>query len=240
MIVHDEPALRIYIGDAQDQLYPHQYLALDQTAALLEHPLFCKLKNVMPVHDLLFLHQIHSSEGAFISLHNRGTILPFKTQGDFLCTQQRSLALGVMTADCLPIAIYDTKQHAIAVVHAGWRGSFKGIARNAAQAILEKTKSAPDHLRVYFGPAANVCCYEVSHDFADGMPAYAQETIVASEKKYFFNLVEWNRLQLMHMGVQAQAIDLTYNYCTMHSPAYFSHRADAQRAGRQMFVVALK
>ena len=52
-----------------------------------------------------------------------------------MITKIKGIALGVVTADCVPILIYDKKKKIIGCIHAGWKGAFSGIIKNT---ILKK------------------------------------------------------------------------------------------------------
>ena len=64
-----------------------------------------------------------------------------KLKGDALITGINNVAIGVLTADCVPILIYDqrTKNH-ISVIHAGWKSAYKDIVKKVLKFFLEKWK----------------------------------------------------------------------------------------------------
>jgi copper oxidase (laccase) domain-containing protein len=127
MIIHDN-AVAIYFGNAQDKLFPAEYLQLpaQNVTNLFSVNTFAHLQASMQLKSLYFLHQVHGINGFRITKNSR--LLPFAQEGDFLLTNVPSIGLGIMTGDCLPIIFYDQEHHAIAIAHAGWKGSVQSIA----------------------------------------------------------------------------------------------------------------
>ena len=161
MLLHSTPSLRIYFGNAEDELDPHIYLHLPANTKLLEHSYFAPLQKLMHLDEVLFLKQTHSASGLVCTEDNLSHVRSFQDEGDFLMTHVQHIGLGVMTADCLPIVLYDSRNHAAAIVHAGWRGSAQGIVLRALESMQQEYNTALDHLQVFFGPSAKICCYQV-------------------------------------------------------------------------------
>lgn len=84
---------------------------------------------------------------------------------DALLTTLRGVAIGVRTADCLPILLYARDIQAVGVVHAGWRGTLSGIA-GMAVAQLKAAGADPANIMVRFAPAICGLCYEVDNELA--------------------------------------------------------------------------
>ena len=179
------------------------------------------------------LKQIHSSDVLLAS----NTSELFVRQGDALITNHTGHAIGVLTADCLPIIFFDEKVGAIGVAHAGWRGSVAGIAVKTVKAMCSNFGCRPEDIKAFFGPAAGVRCYEVSKDFEKYLGEYKKESFFIREEKYFFDNSKLNFLQLRQAGVQD--ICLKHNSCTICNHAYHSYRRSGKRAGRQLTAAVL-
>ena len=93
-------------------------------------------------------------------------------EADAVITNERGLFLSVMTADCVPILMYDDKRKVIAAVHSGWRGTDKEIAKFCVYDLVEKFAVAPENLQIYIGPSIRQCCYEVSFDVTERFKQY--------------------------------------------------------------------
>jgi len=240
-MIHTKPAIQIYFGTSSDQLYQDEYLKLAGSAALLDEPSFAHMRPLMGISNLIFLHQIHANHGLVVTEKNK-TMSSFNVDGDFLVTQERGIGLGVMTADCFPILLHDPRNQAIGVVHAGWRGTVDLIVVQALQTMHREYNTDFADLHVYFGPAALVCCYEVTADFLTHLAPFpfANKLIQERSGKLFFDAMVCNRLQLEAVGVAAGHIDTHSSHCTIESDSFFSHRRAPHRSGRQMSIIALR
>lgn len=133
-------------------------------------------------------------------------------EADGLYTNQPRLAIGVLTADCMPVVIFNDRE--LAVVHAGWRGLFGGIIQNAIKMFSKKPNQA------FIGPSIKQCCYEVGEDFVKNLKI---------PEKY------WKFINgKLHLSLQDIAIDILkeakidkvdqVEECTACSGRYFSYR----------------
>lgn len=87
-------------------------------------------------------------------------------EADALVTFKKDLAIGVKTADCVPLVIYCPDVKGIAAVHAGWRGTLNGIVDRTVDLLIEKGAS-PECMVVFFGPSISKDVYEVDRELAD-------------------------------------------------------------------------
>jgi YfiH family protein len=150
---------------------------------------------------------------------------------DALVTARAGQTLTVRTADCLPIFIWEKTGKAVAVVHAGWKGTHQRIATKAV-ARLTRLGAKPQDLRVVFGPAIRSCCYEVGPEFLERFPAPTLKPNAAG--RHQFDLVLANRLQLEAAGVPKTSFkDL--GLCTAcDTQTFFSFRKDPSNTGRMI------
>lgn len=239
MMIHDAPFFRIYWGNATDGIFPDIYKG-GITKPLLEHPRFAPLKRLLAVDDLIFLNQVHGISGAAIEKH--ASLISFTKEGDYLVTDEPGIALGVMTADCLPVVIFDSRTAAVAIVHAGWRGATQKILAHVLAAMHKRYGTKNEYLKIFFGPCARVCCYEVAQDFKTNLDncTYSDEVLITRGKNLYFDLPAFNRLQLEELGIKVGAIQDQYNKCTICNEGFFSYRRQGKNAGRQMTVVCVK
>jgi len=166
--------------------------------------------------QLASLKQIHSSE--CVAAEGRSGILG---EGDALLEDRPGSVVAVKTADCVPILLVDDAHHAVAAVHAGWRGTAAGIAGKAVAAMRERFGSRD--LYAAIGPSIGKCCYEV------GPEVSAQFGL---EGRTFLDLPEFNRRQLLDSGVTAERI-FASNLCTQcKADEFHSFRRDREAAGR--------
>lgn len=242
MLLHSDAFISIIFGDAQEKFVPacyRNYSPLD----LLGQQQFADLKHTAQMQSLLFLHQVHGNSGMVVDAENQlTTIKNFSIPGDFLCTNLSAVGIGVVTADCLPIILYDTKHHALSAIHAGWRGSVQGIVPQAIEAMKNSFGTHAKDLRVFFGPSAQVCCYEVKEDIIPIISAtgYAEEVICKRNESYFLDVIRLNTHELFKQGIKKSAINYTHSLCTMCTNSFCSYRKQPETEFRQMTVVALK
>ncbi len=138
-------------------------------------------------------------------------------EADGQATTQRDTALLVLTADCLPIALIG--QHAVAMLHAGWRGLAGGIVAEGVKALRELGAT---EIKAAIGPGAGGCCYEVGADVAAAF----------ERPQGRLDLKAIAREELQAAGVSAVH---DAGLCTLCSDPelFFSHRRDGGVTGRQ-------
>lgn len=146
---------------------------------------------------------------------------------DFLYTNLSGIALGILTADCLPIIVFDQAKKALLAIHTGWRGSLRGIIKIALQEFCKNLDLNLKDLLFYFGPSAQECCYEVGEDFILELSKTCenwQEFISKREEKLFFSLPKFNYSELINLGVLESSTSLENNECTICNPRFCSYR----------------
>lgn len=154
-------------------------------------------------------------------------------EADALMTDRTALLLGVTVADCVPIWIYDAALPAVGIVHAGWRGTVRGILEAALEA-LEAQGSDLSRVEVVLGPAIQRCCYAVGLDVleavAEAYPAWAPYVLEYRGSGWFLDLVGLNILQARRRGLRRTQVH-PLRLCTYCNGGwFFSHRrGDAER-----------
>ena len=168
--------------------------------------------------NLATVKQIHSA--ICIAAEGRCGVLG---EGDALLEDRPGSVIAVKTADCIPILLVDDRHHAVAAVHAGWRGTVAYIAATAVHAMRRRFGSRPRDLYAAIGPGIGKCCYEVGEEVA------AQ---FGEQGRAHISLPDTNRGQLLDAGVTPGRI-YTSNLCTMClGEEFHSFRRDGQAAGR--------
>lgn len=165
-------------------------------------------------------------------------------EADGLFTEERGLFLGILTADCVPILLYDPGHPAVGVVHAGWRGTEKGIAGKAVRRMHEAFGCRPAEVLAALGPAIGPCCYvvgdEVACAFLEGDSQSGPFLHPEGPHQWKLNLAGINRHQLIREGVGPNHItDLSCCTCC-RSDLFFSVRAEGEPTGRQITLIGLR
>ncbi len=160
-------------------------------------------------------------------------------RADAAITNLPQVVLTVLTADCVPIMLYDPASKAIGVVHAGWKGSEKNIAAKTVHRMIEVYGSMAEEMVACIAPAIGSCCYEVDSGVADRFLEY-NECIQKSDKagKYRLDLKSVNRQQLLKAGLKDKNIEVSSICTTCSSDQYFSYRKD-KASGRFLSALAI-
>lgn len=160
---------------------------------------------------------------------------------DIVLTNQCRVGIGVVTADCLPIIIVDEVSGALAVVHAGWRGTMLNVASTALKAMEKYFDAHRENVRVWCGPCAAVDAYRVDYDFVENLrnDALKDQVLDRREDGWHYNLLKHNVQQLLHAGLLPEQIDTSAHFCTITNKRYHSYRRSGGTAQRQIAAVAL-
>jgi len=132
------------------------------------HQLLCEALNLDRA-SLVSPQQVHGSEVRLVSRSDRGSTIP---GCDGLITKSTGVTLLLRFADCVPILLYDSRNHAVGLAHAGWRGTVGGIATRAVEAMISEFGSDATDMNAVVGPSIGPCCYEVG----DVVIAAAEQT----------------------------------------------------------------
>lgn len=242
MVIHNTSSLRIFFGDKKNSLSTDNYPVGEKPHTLINHQLFFDIQKQIKCQELYFLKQVHSTHGECITHESGANFMSFAHEGDFLITDGHDVGLGVVTADCLPIVLYDVMNHVVAIVHAGWRGSVNGVVKNTVETMQKKYNTNPLSLQCFFGPSIKVCCYEVGNEVVTQAKkhSFSGQAFERRQGKVFFNVSLFNQLFLMQLGVLKKNISLTYNQCTHCFKQFYSYRRDNGDKQRNITIAALK
>lgn len=150
-------------------------------------------------------------------------------------------SIGVVTADCLPVLLYDVKTHAIAAAHAGYRGIFSEILPHVI-AALEKSGSKRKNIFVGIGPAIGTCCYRVDLARASDFSAkFGSKYVVRKGDGEYLDLKNIAYDQLVQAGVVTDHINIIPICTSCQNETYFSYRKDTDDTfGEFISVIARK
>jgi len=124
--------------------------------------------------NLILMHQTHSNKVFEIKKKD----FKSKIYADAMLTRNKGLALGVVTADCVPILLYDKKSKFIGCIHAGWKGAISNIIKNTISRINKIEPNSKIYASI--GPCIGKKNYEVDNDFFDKFILKSPQN-----KKYF-------------------------------------------------------
>lgn len=155
---------------------------------------------------------------------------------DACYTDRDNVFLTVTVADCVPILFYEPRKKIAGVIHAGWRGTEKAIARKTIEQIKSQFQIDATEIVAVIGPSISVNNYEVSEDVAE---KFDRQFIDRNGfPKPHLDLWQANAYQLQAAGVKNIAIS---GLCTVaRGDLFFSHRGSGGKSGRMVGVIGIK
>jgi polyphenol oxidase len=148
-------------------------------------------------------------------------------RADGQATDLHGVGTMVLTADCLPVAL--ASPHAVAMVHAGWRGLAAGALEEGVRALRELNDAG--EIAALIGPGAGPCCYEV------GPEVHAAFGGAHRDGRGHIDLKAIARDRLLAAGGVTEVLDT--HACTICDEHFFSYRREGSRAGRNAGVAWL-
>ena len=172
------------------------------------------------------IKQIHSSI-SLVADRPEGCV----GEGDALLTWEPGVTVSVRTADCFPVLLVDMHHHAVAAVHAGWRGTADGVVVEALRRMRAEFGTNAVDISAAIGPGIGACCYQVGEEVARRF---------GLEQAGRLDLAAENLRQLTLAGVPREQISLA-GLCTHCHPAqFYSWRRDRESVGRMISYVGIK
>ncbi len=157
-------------------------------------------------------------------------------EADALVSACRGVALGIFTADCVPIFILDIETPAIGLAHAGWRGTFARVAVNTLAEMKTCFGTVIENCRIHLGPAIQKCCYTVS---AELLTQFAERFGCSVHDGTHLNLQAANVNQLVEAGLPSTSITISPLCTACRTDLFYSHRAENGQTGRMLSYIQL-
>lgn len=190
---------------------------------------------------LKIINQTHSNKIYYIDNNNFNNNL----YGDGLITQNKKISLGVLTADCAPIFLFDKRKSIICCLHAGWKGTLNNIVKEGIKKIKKKKIKAKD-IVVVIGPCLSVNNFEVDKKF---------KLKFIKKSKFYSNFFKsknsikdlFNLRSLINYQLSMEGITNIYNInkdTYKNNDIFFSHRRaihkNNARTGRMINIISFK
>ena len=150
--------------------------------------------------SIFLLHQIHSNKFIFINKYSKYLK---KKRADAVITDIPRLPIGILTADCAPILIFDKQKKMVAAIHAGWKGAYKGIISKVINFMIKKGCEKKNIIAV-IGPCIAQKSYNVKEDFKRKFLKKDKRNKVFFKKRknlIYFDLSKYVKLQLKLMKI---------------------------------------
>ncbi len=188
------------------------------------------------------VYQIHSTE--VLVLENKQELTP-RPKADAMVTNVPGLALGILTADCVPVLFADMENSVIGAAHSGWKGALGNISARVVEEMA-KLGARKQNIKVAIGPAIAQKSYEVGPEFPAPFLTHnptAKKFFIPSEnpERHMFDLTGFVRAELEELEIGD--IDLIENDTCTEEDLFFSYRRMVKKGeadyGRQLSAIAL-
>lgn len=223
------PSIKHFVTDRRSNPKENEFtLSLssspDRTRVLGNRSL---LASAMGIQDseLYFPSQVHKTKILQVTRTTRKEEL---METDALLTNERKLCVAVMSADCVPILLYDHKNEAVGAVHSGWRGTVARILEKSLKEMHRLFGTKGEDLYVGIGPSVSTESYEVGEEVVEEVRQSFRSSddllTPTQNKKAKLDLWKANTIQLQEFGVPLKQIEVS-NLCTVkHNSHFFSAR----------------
>lgn len=181
--------------------------------------------------QLFFPSQVHKTRIVHVTPQTTKEDL---METDALITDERNLCLAVMSADCVPILLYDRKNKVVGAVHSGWRGTVARILEKTLQELQDVYETRGKDLVAAIGPSVCQESYEVGEEVvAEVYNSFGRESglmDIKQNNKANLDLWKANKMQLLKFGVLPENIEVS-DLCTVQKNDFFfsARRGDKGR-----------
>lgn len=202
--------------------------------------------SVLP-YPVLQGHQVHGSRVAVIS---RPDTRREDLEGyDALVTNLPGVSIGIRTADCVPILLYDPGKRVIAAIHSGWKGTVQMISRKVVGILEDRFGTKPSDLHAAMGPCIGLNSFQVGEDVATmfkdaGFPMDRIWKFMGPRGKkpmsggHHIDLPEACRWILLEAGLEEENI-LVCGIDTYLDPSFYSARREGIECGRNINAIRM-
>jgi len=196
----------------------------------------------LPDFALTTVRQVHGDKVLTIDGSSPANLS--ETPCDAMVTTRPGIALGVLTADCVPILVFDPEGPSIAAIHVGWRGTALNLPGKVVSLLASRFGTRPESLRAAIGPSIGPCCYEVDETVHDAFLHHGdlwQNWVHESgEGRWKLNLARANMDLLRAAGLREKHV-VAVDLCTQcQREFFFSFRRDKGMTGRQISWIMLR
>ena len=175
-------------------------------------------------------NQVHSAEVKYISQCG-----VYNGIDGLVSNLSNNIYLQIVTADCVPIFMYDEYNGNIGLLHSGWKGTYNNIVDKGIDLFIEKT-SKIDDIKVLLGPSIKGCCYEVKEDVSS---LFDKEFILVNNNKLYLDMSTKIKNDLLKRDIKKKNIFIS-DVCTYENEKFHSFRRDKSKSGRIYSIIGRK
>ena len=210
---------------------------------------FSTMRNGELPFPVLQPHQVH---GDRIEIVRRRDMTREDLEGvDGLITDLYGLAIGVRTADCVPVLLYENEANVVAAVHSGWRGTVARISQKCIRIMAEEFGADSGKMRAVIGPSIGPESFQVGEEVVEefrkaGLPMdliasyQGERTGSGMDGGWHIDLWKANRWLLEETGIRSENIEVC-GVCTYErNDLFFSARHEGRKCGRIINVIKME
>lgn len=193
--------------------------------------------------NLFIPHQTHGDkvciiDETFLSLSHKERE-NFLNGVDALITDKEEVGIGVTTADCVPVLVFDPEKRVFAAIHAGWKGTVNRIVSKTIRIMELKFNSNPQNLLAAIGPSISPEKFEVGDEVGIAFKKADFDLSAISFRspetgKLHIDLWEANKTSLIKAGVLPENIEIARLCTYCDSERFFSARRQTIHSGRML------
>lgn len=195
---------------------------------------------------LIFPYQTHGTEISEIGEAFFNLLIDERSKYlngvDALITNLAGVCIGVTTADCVPLLFFDPAKKAVAVAHAGWRGTCARIAEKTVLAMVQKFNCKPSDILVTIGPSISAKVYNVGKEVVENFEKAGfdvSEIVQIRNNIFYLDIWKANQQSLEKAGIMPENIEVS-GICTFtEHEKFFSARRLGINSGRMLSGIML-
>ena len=238
-----DPSIRHFVTDRKSGVNGTEFTLSfssipDKDLIRQNRAMVARVMDTDPAH-LFFPSQVHLTRIVHVT---KTTTKEELLETDALITSTPWLCIAVMSADCVPILVYDKRNNAVGAVHSGWRGTVARILEKTLQKMHQTFGTRGRDVIACIGPSVCQESYEVGEEVVaavdNAFGAHNELMIREPDHKARLDLWKANMLQLLEFGVDRNSIEVA-GLCTVKNNDYFfsARKGDAGRFAAGIMLV---
>ncbi|MCI8851358.1 MAG: peptidoglycan editing factor PgeF [Erysipelotrichaceae bacterium] len=204
-------------------------------------------KTGIPMKQFVFANQTHSDHIVKVTKEDCGKgayeAATAVADCDALYTREANLLIGVFTADCVPILLYDPLEKLICAIHSGWMGTTKQISKKALDILINQEGCKPQNIHAFIGASIAYHSFEVGMEVVEKIKALPFNTspyiTYKDSNKAYVDNKGLNYQMLINAGIQKAHITIDKNDTFAENESFFSYRRD-KACGRHLSFIVRK
>ena len=180
--------------------------------------------------ELFFVKQVHGDRVFVLDDPQKSADQVEQVEADALITHLTEKPIAVLTADCVPVILYDPAKHVVGVIHAGRKGTQMSIVSNTISILSKVYGSRPRDMVMALGPAIGGCCYEVDEPciapFRENYRDWKDFVTVNSQSRFMLDLLKANEADGVRGGISKENIHRSGECTSCNNDRWFSYRRE--------------